>query len=133
VSAGRIDDVAHFRLIHPDAVTPEGGLTTFAQVEHGMRLYGMRGDRERLVQRVGRVVSDAIAELPNDEIAGGLVVYCAGCMMAVGEQVAEVSDTASESFGRAPWLGCFTFGEQGVILDRNVHGNLMISAIAFGR
>jgi hypothetical protein len=131
-SAGRIDEVTHFRLIHPDAVTPEGGLTTFAQVERGTRLYGMRGDRDRLVQRVGRVASDAIASLPG-ELAGGLVVYCAGCMLAVGEKVAEVSHTASQSFGGAPWLGCFTFGEQGVILDHNVHGNLMISAIAFGR
>jgi hypothetical protein len=133
VSAGRIDEVTHFRLIHPESVTPERGLTTFAQVERGARLYGMRGDRERLVQRVGRVASDAIASLPGDEIAGGMVVYCAGCMMAVGDQVAQVSETASESFGGAPFLGCFTFGEQGVILDQNVHGNLMISAIAFGR
>jgi hypothetical protein len=134
VSAGRIDDVTHFRLIHPETVTPERGLTTFAQVELGTRLFGMRGDRERLVQRVGRVASDAIASMPGgDGIAGGVVVYCAGCMMAVGDQAAQVSETASESFGGAPWLGCFTFGEQGVILDRNVHGNLMISAIAFGR
>jgi hypothetical protein len=32
-----------------------------------------------------------------------------------------------------PFIGCFTFGEQGLVLDRNAHGNLMISAIAFGR
>lgn len=133
VSAGKVDEVTHFRLIHPETVTAERGLTTFAKVEEGARLYGMRGDRDRLVRRVGRVASTAIATVPGNEIAGGLVVYCAGCRMAVGEQVSAVAATAAESFGRAPFLGCFTFGEQGVILDRNVHGNLMISAIAFGR
>lgn len=134
VSAGRIDDVTHFRLIHPDAVTPEGGLTTFAQVERGARIFGMRGDRERLVQRAGRVASAATSALPGSaELAGGLVVYCGGCRIAVGDQVAQVADAARQSFTGAPFLGCFTFGEQGVILDQNVHANLMISAIAFGR
>lgn len=135
VSAGHIDEVTHYRLVHPETVTAQGGLTTFAQVERGARIYGMRGDRERLVQRVGRVADAAIASLPGgrEELAGGLVVYCGGCMLAVGDEVERVAATAAERFGGAPYLGCFTFGEQGVILDRNVHANLMISAIAFGR
>lgn len=135
VSAGRIDQVTHFRLIHPDAITPEGGLTTFAEVEHGARIFGMRGDRERLMQRVGRVATTAISALPGGaaDLAGGLIVYCGGCRLAVGDQVDQVSETATASFGDAPFLGCFTFGEQGVILGRNVHANLMISAIAIGR
>jgi hypothetical protein len=135
VGAGHIDEVAHYRLVHPETVTPDGGLTTFAKVEHGARIYGMRGDRERLVQRVGRVADAAIGSLPDgrEALAGGLVVYCGGCMLAVGDEVERVAVTAAERFGGTPYLGCFTFGEQGVILDRNVHANLMISAIAFGR
>jgi hypothetical protein len=135
VSAGHIDEVTHYRLVHPEAVTQQGGLTTFADVERGARIYGMRGDRERLVRRVGRVADAAISSLPGgrDTLAGGLVVYCGGCMLAVGDEVRRVAATAAERFGGAPYLGCFTFGEQGVILDRNVHANLMISAIAFGR
>ncbi len=35
--------------------------------------------------------------------------------------------------GQAPFIGCFTFGEQGRLIDRDLHGNLMISAVAFGR
>jgi hypothetical protein len=135
VGAGHIGEVAHYRLVHPETVTAQGGLTRFAQVERGARVYGMRGDRERLVQRVGRVADAAIASLPGgaDELAGGLVVYCGGCMLAVGDAVGRVAATAAARFGGAPYLGCFTFGEQGVILDRNVHANLMISAIAFAR
>lgn len=135
VGAGHIDEVTHFRLIHPDAVTPDGGLTTFARVQRGDRIYAMRGDRDRLVQRVGRVAGAAVSSLPggSGSLAGGLVVYCGGCRLAVGDRVDDVCRTARDAFDGAPFVGCFTFGEQGVILDRSVHANLMISAIAFGR
>ncbi|WP_370328140.1 FIST signal transduction protein [Euzebya sp.] len=135
LSAGRVDEVTRFRLVHPETVTPEGGLTTFARVERGDRIFGMRGDRDRLVQRVGRVTSAAIASLSSTaaDVAGGLVVYCGGCRLAVGDQVDMVAKTAGAAFGGLPFIGCFTFGEQGQILDENVHANLMISAIAFGR
>ena len=65
-------------------------------------------------------------------LAGGLVVYCAGCQMAVGDKMSDVAREVADNFKQRPFLGCFTFGEQGCISDRNVHGNLMISAVAFG-
>jgi hypothetical protein len=35
--------------------------------------------------------------------------------------------------GGAPFLGAFTFGEQGAITDgANRHGNLMVSGLVFG-
>jgi hypothetical protein len=48
----------------------------------------------------------------------------AKCMLAVGERMAEVASEIVDSF---------TFGEQGSLIDRNMHGNLMISAVAFGQ
>jgi hypothetical protein len=54
-------------------------------------------------------------------------------MLAVGEQMPEVSSAVSASFEGLPFLGCFTVGEQGSVLEKNAHGNLMISAIAFAR
>jgi hypothetical protein len=135
VDAGDIGGVPHYLLIHPDSVLPDGALTTFATVEEGAKIYSMRGDPGRLVDRAGRVASEAAARLPGGagSLAGGLIVYCAGCMLAVGENMTRVADIVRESYPGAPFLGCFTFGEQGALVDRNVHGNLMISAIAFGR
>lgn len=135
VDAGKIGGVPHYLLIHPDSVLSNGALTTFATIEEGAKIYSMRGDRGRLVERAGRVASDAAARLPGgpDSLAGGLIVYCAGCMLAVGEDMSQVADIVRGSFDGAPFLGCFTFGEEGALVDRNVHGNLMISAIAFGR
>jgi hypothetical protein len=88
-----------------------------------------------LVDRAGRVTTQARRALPEDHgsVAGGLVVYCGGCKMAVGDAIAEVAGAAAAGLDRAPFIGCFTFGEQGRLIDRNVHGNLMISAVAFGR
>jgi len=135
VDAGRIEDVAHYLLIHPDRILENGGLSTFASVEVGTRVYSMHGDRSRLIERAGRVASVAASTLPGgaENLAGALIVYCAGCRLAVGEQMPEVAQAVNGSLGGRPFIGCFTFGEQGFMLDRNAHGNLMISAVAFGR
>lgn len=135
VDSGSINGVTHYLLVHPETITAEKGLSTFATIEEGTRVFSMRGDRRRLVDRAGRVASTAASTLPADgaALAGGLVVYCGGCMLAVGEEMPKVAEAVADSFGETPFLGCFTFGEQGLVLGRNVHGNLMISAVAFGR
>lgn len=134
IDAGKIEGITHYLLIHPDRVLKDGGMSTFASIEEGTRLYSMRGERSRLVDRAGKVASAAAAMLPEGKqsLAGGLVVYCAGCMLAVGYDMPNVAQKVTQSFEGKPFLGCFTFGEQGPLLGRNTHGNLMISAIAFG-
>lgn len=134
VGAGRIEGITHYLLIHPHEVLDDGSLSTFACIEEGTRLFSMRGERSRLVDRAGKVAAAAAAMLPDGEqsLAGGLIVYCAGCMLAVGEDMPAVAKTVAERFDGRPFLGCFTFGEQGAMLGHNAHGNLMISAIAFG-
>ena len=133
--AGRVDGVSHYLLVHPEAVGDGGILRTFSNLEVGARLHAMTGDRRRLVDRAGRVAAQALRLLPaaHSAAAGALIVYCGGCRMAVGDEVSEVSATVAASLGAAPFIGCFTFGEQGQLLDRNVHGNLMISAVVFAR
>lgn len=135
IDAGKIEDVTYFLVVHPDQITDTGTLSTFADIEEGTRLYSMRGDKTRLVERAGKVATAAAAGIPGglENLAGGLVVYCAGCKLAIDEQMDKVSKAITDSFDGMPFIGCFTFGEQGLVLDRNAHGNLMISAIAFGR
>lgn len=135
VDAGKIGDVTHYLVIHPEQVLEDGMISTFADIDEGMYLYSMRGDKARLVDRAGKVAAAAAASVPGgtENLAGGLIVYCAGCRIAVADQMEKVSSAVSDSFNGQPYIGCFTFGEQGKVLDRNAHGNLMISAIAFGR
>jgi hypothetical protein len=61
------------------------------------------------------------------------MIYCGGCKLAVGDDISEVARTVGLTLGGTPFIGCFTFGEQGYLLDKNVHGNLMISAVVFGK
>ncbi len=129
--AGRVDGVTNYLLIHPEAVGPGGTLRTFCNLQVGDRVYAMRGDRERLIDRAGRVARQAGKELGSQPSAGGLVVYCGGCKLAVGEDIGRVASGLAEAFAGRPFICCFTFGEQGRLIDRNVHGNLMISAISF--
>ncbi|MEO8623685.1 MAG: FIST N-terminal domain-containing protein [bacterium] len=135
VDAGSVDGVTYFLLVHPASVQAGGALTTFRELQVGDRVYAMKGDRRRLIDRAERVVEQATRSMTGSRtaIAGALVVYCAGCKMAVGDDLAQVATAVANGLGDAPFIGAFTFGEQGQLLDRNVHGNLMISAVAFGR
>jgi hypothetical protein len=135
IDAGHIDGIPRFLLIHPESITADGALLTFASIEEGTQIHSMRGDKTRLVKRAGLVAGEATSLLPGgvDRLAGGLVIYCAGCMLAVDDRMPDVTSEICRSFPDAPFLGCFTFGEQGRLVDHNTHGNLMISAIAFGR
>jgi hypothetical protein len=124
-----------YRLSHPEAITAEGGLRLFTDIDEGDEITLMTGSQESLVTRAGRVAKFAAgnAEMPNDRIAGALVIYCAGCMLTVGDDMPRVPSEISAAIGQAPFLGAFTFGEQGCIrTGDNHHGNLMISTVLFG-
>ena len=54
-------------------------------------------------------------------------------MLAVQEHMDKVAAGIDQALGGAPFLGVFTFGEQGPVLNyENRHGNLMISCVTFG-
>jgi hypothetical protein len=131
---GENAEVPQFLLIHPKAVTPHGSVTTFAAVALGSRIHIMRGHRERLAGRAGRVAGMAAVQIPGgaDSLAGGVMVFCNGCRRAIGDAMADAAGDVSRHFHSRPMIACFTIGEQGCINGRNAHGNLMISAVAFG-
>ncbi|PWK58122.1 FIST signal transduction protein [Roseicyclus mahoneyensis] len=114
-------------LAHPAVAHPDGSVDLFADVAQGDHLWQMQGSADSLVARAGRVAAQA-RESAGGAVAGALVVYCGGCMLAVRDRMEEVSAGIEAALGDVPWLGVFTFGEQGVpVGDEAKHGNLMIS------
>ena len=126
--------IPYYKLLHPDSVTPDGQLTLFAGVAEGERLHFMTGSTESLIARGGRVVASALksGEFDLSRVAGALVIFCAGCMLTIGEKMPEVAEVFDRAFEGRPFLGGFTFGEQGCFLGgENRHGNLMVSVVLF--
>ncbi len=133
--AAEVQGVPMFVLSHPALLGTGGDLSLFTDIRTGDVVHLMRGSPDSLVKRAGLVVEDARAMggWRRAETLGGLVIYCGGCMLHVREQMDEVVDQIRAAMPGAPFLGAFTFGEQGAIVDScNRHGNLMVSALTFG-
>lgn len=53
-------------------------------------------------------------------------------MLSVRDDMDRVVAGVNAALGGAPFIGAFTFGEQGPLIDAgNRHGNLMISCVVF--
>ncbi len=131
---GAVSEVPYYQLAHPDKVTQDGGLSLFSSIEEGEKLVFMSGTKNSLVNRAGRVASSSLAahSTPADQVSGALVVYCAGCMLTVQDRMEDVVSGLKEALNNKPFLGLFTFGEQGCFVGgENRHGNLMISVLTF--
>lgn len=131
---GSIGTVPYHVLLHPERVLPGGGLQLFSAVVEGESLTLMSGQKTTLLARAGRVARyamESVAE-PELKVTGALVVFCAGCMLAVQDDMEAVLSGLRCQLGDVPLLGVFTFGEQGCLFGgENRHGNLMISVVTF--
>ena len=133
---GYIGEVPYYLLSHPESVIEGGGLALFSDIQENQEIVLMSGSLNSLISRAGRVAQQALVreKFTTDDIAGGLGLYCAGCMLTVDSRMEEVVESVNVSLQGAPFLGMFSFGEQGCLIgDRNVHGNLMISFTLFSR
>ena len=131
----QVGQVPFYLLAHPANAHLGGDIELFATVEEGETLTLMNGTVEGLVERAGRVagLARATGRTTDKPIAGALMIYCGGCMLTVRDRLPEVVTGINTALGDAPFLGAFTFGEQGALLRAgNRHGNLMISCIVFG-
>lgn len=135
---GRIADyigkVPQYQLSHPDSVSASGSLSMFSNIATGDEFVLMQGSPETLTRRIARVASSArnSTALENPKVLGAMVIYCAGCMLTVTDRMNEVASILDESIEQAPFIGAFTFGEQGSFLQAGPkHGNLMISVMLF--
>lgn len=131
---GSLGGIPNYLLAHPSLSNSDGSLDLFAEVKEGEEMTQMTGDKAALAARAGRVASFALkaGEVVQEDVAGALMVYCGGCMLAVQDRLEEVYGGVGSALGDAPFLGTFTFGEQGPMHSAgNKHGNLMISCIVF--
>lgn len=127
-----VADVPFYLLAHPATAHPDDSIEFFADIEEGEELHLMSGSVESLTSRAGRVATQAV-EQTDGPVAGALVIYCGGCMLAVQDHMNDVASGIDKALNGAPFLGIFTFGEQGPVLNSdNRHGNLMISCVTFG-
>lgn len=131
----RVAGIPFHLLAHPASADADGGLSLFATIAEGERVHQMIGSSERLVDRAARLAGQTIrSDGLAHGAAGALVVFCGGSMLAMRESMDDVVSGLRRELDGVPFLGVFTFGEQGMTLRRNtVHGNLMISCVALGR
>ena len=119
-----------------DTVLPDGTLTLFTEVREGERVWAMRGTDDSVIGRAGRVARASIDAISQERSAGrlmgALVMFCAASAVNVRERMPEVVAGLDVTLGSCPYLGTFTFGEQGRFLaGGNRHGNMMISVVLF--
>ncbi len=134
IAVGDVSGIPYFNLAHPETYTEEMALSFFCEIEEGQKLTLMSGSQDNIISRPGRVANEAIynSDSTAPEVIGGLVVFCGGCLLAVEPRANEISGHLNTSMHNQPYLGCFTFGEQGCLMGgENRHGNLMISVTVF--
>jgi hypothetical protein len=128
----QVDGIDFHILAHPAVGHADGRLDLFADLQEGQTVWLMTGSQDSLVERAGRTASKSYRQLPEG-VSGALMIYCGGCMLSVTQRMNEVAAQVAEGLGQAPFLGIFSFGEQGEALSGGAeHGNLMISCITFG-
>jgi hypothetical protein len=126
----------YYLSIHPLSVNlPNHSLTVFADVASGDEILLMRGDWELLLNRAQSTPAKAMAAqgfLPGKPLFG-IYTYCAGTMLAIPEaERPKMPLLINNILGGVPFIGTFTFGEQGPLGEGNHHGNLVNSMILFG-
>ena len=134
VKKGNVGSISYFQVIHPKEILADQSFSLFANIEEGEQVYLLQGDEESIVSRASRVVNGVIidANCSADHIKGALVIFCAGCFLAVKHRIQEAWQQIQSEIPNVPLLGQFTFGEQGIFPQGEcAHGNLMISVVLF--
>ena len=122
--------LTHYLVIHPTYVDADHALHISVKVTPGARINAMEADDTPLSERLASVARLAKLELEGAAAVGAIFIVGAACEME--EAPPQTPQHFRRVLGGAPYLGGFTFGEQGALMRRNLHGNLMISAILFG-
>lgn len=124
----------HYQPSHPAEVLADGALLMFSDISLGEKLVLLNNSKSNMVNGIDRVTSRALYNIddPEHQVAGAMVVYCAGCMMAVQDKMHILAANFAQGLSARPFMGLFSFGEQGcAIANENSHANLTMSMIVF--
>lgn len=123
-------------LVHPERVHDDGSIDCFAEVQQGERILMMEASTASITRRGGLVTRFAMQQtgVTVDDVVGGMLVFCAGGMRALDENVGPLTDGVKKVLGTVPFLMPFTYGEQGRLRRHRIdHGNLMLAALLLTR
>lgn len=133
---GKIGTIPYYNLSHPNEIFADGSMSFFSSLQVDDRVVFMEGTKESLKIRIKRVIHLAKENYFHNggqKPKGAFIVYCAGCFLAIQDEIKDVIDNVYFELPTEPFLGMLSFGEQGCLFGgENRHGNLMISAIIFG-
>jgi len=128
----------YYLSIHPLSIDmPQKSITVFANVATGESVSLLRGNWELLLNRSFSTPTQACARgnIAKDEGSFALYIFCAGTMLAIPrDEMPKMPLLISDVIGRTPFIGTFTFGEQGYLPGVGCsHGNLVASMVIFGK
>jgi len=130
------DGSIHYLSIHPLSVNlSDKSLTVFADVNEGDKIQLMHGDWNLLLNRAHSTPQKALenGDIGKGEGAFGIYDFCAGTMLGIPESERPMMPLLVEDTIGIPFIGTFTFGEQGYISGvGNRHGNLVNSMVIIG-
>jgi hypothetical protein len=131
-----IDKVGHvprYLLSHPHEIRRDGSLTFFTEIAPGEEIALMVGSADSLLERTEQAASRALGR-SDAKPTGAILIYCGGCVMAIGDRAKEVGTLYHRAISGAPFIGAATFGEIGCFTGPtpvNRHGNLMCDTLLF--
>jgi hypothetical protein len=113
--------------------TMPGALRTGSTVNEGDKIYLSEGTWNLLLNHFALVPRDARESMPQLKPAGGLFIYCGSALECIPEeQRPQMAFLVGKSMNQLPWIGVFSWGEQGYIPGAgNLHSNLTSGTIFF--
>jgi hypothetical protein len=110
-----------------------GSLRTGSGVHKGDNVYLSEGNWNILLNHFATIPQKARESRPDLRALAGLFIYCGGAMECIPkDQRAQMAALVGQSMNDIPWMGVFSWGEQGSVPGiGNVHSNLSSCTVLF--
>ncbi|NPB03481.1 MAG: hypothetical protein GXO39_03575 [Thermotogae bacterium] len=116
-----------------EVLPKENALLILSYIEEGEMVYHATATDSFLVSRTAVTVKKSLEDYL--EVMGGILVYCAGCIVPIKDRLNEIAKIYRRMVKNAPFVGAATYGEQGSLIVggriMNFHANQMIHTVLF--